>query len=205
MIRLQIKTDKRGWAYFKGPKGRVRIGGAAASAPYWLMNDGQLASDHSALGLSTALWCRLGDFAIKTIRERVARGLGSSDQPMPPLTKRYAIQKSKLRLGNKRNLMGTGEQGGHMLDALRVTYVDQRSCKIDITTRDARMKARANEQRSPWIGFSPSDRAKILSEFKRLFGTVAIDAGKFLASFRGLGGAKWMDPLGLRNSGRRAA
>jgi len=185
MIQVTIKHDKRGWDYFRSSRedrGRVRVG---------------------ALNLSTRLWMQLALYAIKVIRERVTAGIGSNDQPMKPLSGRtsaiklagkfvrqragYADWKRARGLQSIRDLYGPGKDlkgnaGTHMLDDVRVTAVDETSAKIDITKRDSRTKARANEARSPWIGFSPNDRQKIMVEFRRLFGVECHDATDVFAA-----------------------
>ena len=137
---------------------------------------------------------RLGNFALTTIRERSARGLGSDGAPMKPLRasrietvvtgklasfKRigYAAWKAKHGLQPVRDLIGTGEQGGHMWDGARVTIAGEQLTRISFTKKHAREKALANEKRSPFFSFSPADQAKIVAEAARLFS----------ANFRNLG------------------
>lgn len=119
-------------------------------------------------------WFSLGRFAIQTIRERVSRGIGSDDAPMPPLSgrgsavtrdgkflrQRPGYREQKQRAGGRpiRDLYGKGDQGGHMLDNFTVREATTTSVRMDITSRSARVKARANERRSPWFGFSERDR-----------------------------------------------
>lgn len=224
MIQTQINYDKRQWGIFRTDQGKVR-----RSLPMGRGVAGMQARD--AAILSSELWMQLGKFAIQTIRERVAKGLGSSDQAMPALKNpgrkmRWSISQKKQveygssdsgypafkrRLGLKpiRDLYGPGglvvsyrtgnkrytRSGtkasraahggrGHMLDDIRVTYVDEASCKIDISNSASRVKARANEKRAPWIGFSPNDRKTIMAEFRRLF---KVECRDFTDVFRALG------------------
>jgi len=130
-------------------------------------------------------WFGLGQFAIKTIRERVARGIGSDDSPMPELSGRASAvtrdgkflrrqvgyRERKQRFGGRpiRDLYGRGDQGGHMLDNLRVREATTKSVRMDITSRLARVKARANEKRSPWFGFSARDRRIVLERMIDVF------------------------------------
>lgn len=131
-------------------------------------------------------WFELGKYAVETIRDRVSRGIGSDDAPMPALSgrgssvsangkfvrQRPGYREQKQRAGGKpiRDLFGKGNQGGHMLDGLRVREATPTSVRIDITSRWGRIKARANEQRSPWYGFSANDRrlifARMIDTFK---------------------------------------
>jgi hypothetical protein len=69
----------------------------------------------------------------------------------------------------------SSDHKGHMLDDIRVTYVDDNRCKIDITTTASRTKARANENRAPWWGWSPSDIMKLSNRFAEVFRMRAAD------------------------------
>jgi len=137
---------------------------------------------------------RLGVFSIELIRNRVARGIGSDDAPMKPLNARYA--KYKTYWGQPvRNLRGPGRQGGHMLDNISVRSADSSSVRIDITSRDARTKAAANEKKSPWYGWSPKDASEILEVAQQ----VARGNIREVTAERGL--SIWMDPYRLRSHG----
>lgn len=120
----------------------------------------------------------------------------------------YAREKRKLGLNPIRDLYGPGvgwtgvgskrrnrKAASHMLDELRVVSASPTEARIDITKADARMKARANEQRAPWYGFSGKDIRNLTVAARRMWGEniAAINA-------RGMGSSKWMDPLGI--SGR---
>lgn len=128
----------------------------------------------------------------------------------------YARRKRDMGLKPIRDLFGPGvgwtgsgssrkqrTGSSHMMDALRVTSASDTRATIDISTADARMKARANEQRAPWFGFSGRDTRNMLIESRRIWGE-NIEA--FQAQFRGVGARAnnevpvWMDPLGI--SGR---
>ena len=130
----------------------------------------------------------LGEFAIKTIRGRVSKGIGSDDSPMPPLKVSphagarfkihgqsrqiltYAQWKSKHGLQPIRDLKGTGKDGGNMLDNISVRTVSGSSVTIALTARKARQKALANEKRAPWFSFSDADSKAIAAEFARSAG-----------------------------------
>lgn len=130
-------------------------------------------------------WFALGQFAIKTIRDRVARGIGSDDAPMPALSgqasaitrdgkfvrRQAGYRDRKQRFGGRpiRDLYGKGDQGGHMLDNLKVREATPTSVRMDITSRLARVKARANEKRSPWFGFSARDRRIVIERMIDVF------------------------------------
>lgn len=206
MIKLTI-AGGQAWEVFRTAQGRMRRSlGARGSREAFL---------------SSQLWQKLGEYAITVIRARLALGIGSNDQAMPPL-KRPRNAKSidagypgfKRRLGLKpiRDLYGPGglvaqsrngkksylRSGssasraliggrGHMLDDLRVNAVSESGVSIDITNRASRAKARANEAKAAWIGFSRADRAKIMVKFGELFKAQGLDATALLQAFRGMG------------------
>ena len=102
------------------------------------------------------LLLELGTAQILNIRRRVARGEGLSDQKMPDVSDAYA----RARKGGEktRNLLLTGR----MLGGLTVE-VDESKFTATIGFSDGASveKARANQARSPWFGFSPNDRAQL--------------------------------------------
>lgn len=141
-----------------------------------------------------------GKFAVETIKERVAEGKGSDDAPMPPLKGGYGRWKAKVGKGG-RNLRLTGG----MLDNFTVRYADERMVRADITSRLGRIKARANERRSPWFGFSRNDEKKIFTEATRIFGPNLRNIG---VNLRANGLARrpiWLDPLGISGTAAKRA
>lgn len=153
---------------------------------------------------------------------------GSKDIPMG-----WEIQSNPSRI---RDLWGTGEKlqskwiegkgrvwskiyipgsrmtvgGAHMLDAMRVTSASANRAVISITTQDARLKARANEARSPWWGLSPGNVVELNRMVPQLF-RQNVEALKlnFAVALNGGGQRRvalpiWLDPLGLKNSGGMA-
>lgn len=137
----------------------------------------------------------------KSVIERVTSGLGADDAPMKPLTTRaYALRgprgnfirkgppyqewKAKHGLSPIRDLVGPGE-GGHMLENLSVRYADERSAKIALTSNKARIKALANEKRSPWLWWSEKDQGRVLNYARKVFGAnVEIIQETFRRAFR---------------------
>ena len=128
---------------------------------------------------------RLGEFALKTVIERTKKGVGSDDSPMPALSQKYSAVKSKGKFVRQRvpyalwkaehglqpfrDLSGTGKQGGHMLDNPSVRLATESSVKMAFTSRTARMKAVANEKRTPFFSFSDADEKKIREYAEQLF------------------------------------
>ena len=85
-----------------------------------------------------------------------------------------------------------------MLDNISVRRAVPNAVRIDITGRDARLKAAANEKRDPWYGWSPSDAAAIL-EMAQVMARGNI---REVTAERGL--SIWMDPRRLRSTGYRS-
>jgi len=169
---------------------------------------------------------RLGAAAIASIQARVSRGIGSQDQPMPPLTPRYRAWKTKIGGSGLRDLRGPGAltykvqrkgktavrhigkaASSHMLDNITVREATESRVRIDITDTFSRIKARANERRAPWFGLSPSDIRNVYAAARQIFGPTLINVGGALRGARGgvLGSsAIWMDPLGIADQQRAA-
>lgn len=131
---------------------------------------------------------RLGEFALKTVVDRTKKGVGSDDTAMPALKQGkvmqfagrangraqfrnigYAGWKAQHGLQPIRDLVGDGRQGGHMLDNPSVRSVSETSVRMAFTSRSARVKALANEKRSPFWSFSEADQKKILEFANGLF------------------------------------
>ncbi len=138
---------------------------------------------------------RLGEFAIQTVKARVARGIGSDDAQMAPLsgsrivkakvwnkrsryvtingryrmTEGYAAWKSKHGLQPIRDLKGTGKDGGNMLENLTVRSVSESLVTIGFSQNKARAKAISNERKSPWLSFSDSDERLIVAYARQMF------------------------------------
>lgn len=125
----------------------------------------------------------IGSAGLLSVFQRVRNAQNASDAPAKPLTKRYAIYKSKRHLGNKRNLFLTGQ----MLRSLKLRTVrDNRAYasvgadmrvenkalrKKDKTIRKLTNKdvAWVNQQRDPWLLFSPANRRVIIAKAREVF------------------------------------
>ena len=101
---------------------------------------------------------KIGTVGVAAVKNRVTAALGPDDGPAKPLTKRYAIRKTKLGLGNRRNLTFTG----NMLRNLSLRTVSENAAKADVTSRKERIKAWANQNIEPWLVFSPKNKAPLL-------------------------------------------
>jgi len=177
----------------------------------------------------------LGNVGIASMLKRIAAGLGSNDQQMPPYSDRkgrpiyarYSMKHHKwvyygpeapsykelqAKAGHHMRVLrgpGLGWTGSkkkgtfrhrktenHMLDQIRVTSASPTEARIAITTEDARVKARANEKRAPWFGFSGRDVRSLTAAAKKMWGNNILGLNARIA---GGGGAKpkWLDPLGM--------
>ena len=110
---------------------------------------------------------KIGSVGVATVKNRLAAALDSNDAPSKPLTKGYARQKTRLGLGDNRNLMLTGD----MLRNFQVRTVSDNQAKANNSSRKGRLKAWVNQKIEPWVLFSPKNRketqaaaAKVLQE-----------------------------------------
>jgi hypothetical protein len=87
--------------------------------------------------------------------------------------------------------------GAHMLDNFTVRYADELTVRMDITAQWARDRARANEQRAPWFGFSPNDIRVIAGLAQQMFHANVTDLAVQLLGQKA--SAVWLDPYGLQD------
>lgn len=100
---------------------------------------------------------KLGTVGNASVIDRVGKVLNSEDQSSKPLTKQYAIRKTKAGKGNRRNLRFTG----NMLRELSVRTVTQNRSNSGLTTDRNRRKARGNQAIEPWLLFSPNNQQAV--------------------------------------------
>ena len=108
---------------------------------------------------------QVGAAGLLAVKKRIAAAQGPGDSPSKPLTKRYAIQKSKLRKGNLRDLWLTGK----MLKNLTLRTVSENSSKAALTSRKERVKGFANAKIEPWLVFSPKNKIAVMEKAKQVF------------------------------------
>lgn len=120
---------------------------------------------------------QLAEYGIQLQKDQCAKGIGSDGAPMPPLKPRVQFAgrtngKVSFIAGGKtlRNLYGPGIDG-HMLDDIRINYLDDKRASYAITRRSSRIKALANEQKAPWWGWSPESVEKLQGMASELFET----------------------------------
>jgi hypothetical protein len=133
-----------------------------ASVRIWFKR--QLRVDH--LSFRQFQMLKLGTVGLAAVKNRLAAGLSPRDASGKPLTKRYAIFKSKrLRRRAVRDLSLTGS----MLRNLSVRTVSEKAAKAALTSRKDRIKGLANERIEPWLVFSPANRAAVTEAARRIF------------------------------------
>ncbi len=107
----------------------------------------------------------IGNVGVAAVKGRVQAALGPSDSGAKPLSRYYAIKKTKMGRGNRRNLVLTG----NMLRNFMVRTVTERRAVASNTTRKDREKARANERIEPWVVFSPKNKAAVTKATQQVF------------------------------------
>ena len=112
---------------------------------------------------------KLGNVGVATVKNRLAAAQGPEDSAAKPLTKRYAIWKTKLGRGNRRNLMLTGD----MLRNFQVRTVSENKAKASNSTRKDRIKAWITSKIEPWAVFSPKNRAAVQQAGQKILAEIA--------------------------------
>ena len=107
---------------------------------------------------------KVGNVGVAAVKNRVAAAQGPTDSSAKPLAKRYAIWKTKLGKGNRRNLMLTGD----MLRNFQVRTVSENRAKASTSTRKDRIKAWITSKIEPWIVFSPRNRTAVRDAMNRV-------------------------------------
>lgn len=107
---------------------------------------------------------KIGNVGVAAVKNRVTAALGPNDSSAKPLTKRYAIRKTKLGKGNRRNLTFTGD----LLRNFKVRTVSENKARASLSTRKDRIKAWVNQKIEPWAVFSPKNRDAVLEAARRV-------------------------------------
>jgi hypothetical protein len=106
----------------------------------------------------------LGNSGVAAVKSRLAVAQGPTDAPAKPLTKRYAIWKTRQGKGNRRNLTFTGD----LLRNFQVRTVSENRAKAGVSTRKDRIKAWANQKREAWMVFSPKNKAAVVGAARKM-------------------------------------
>ena len=107
---------------------------------------------------------KIGTVGVAAVKNRVGSAQGPTDGAAKPLTKRYAIRKTTLGKGNRRNLSFTGD----MLRNFLVRTVSENKAKASNSTRKDRLKAWINNKIETWIAFSPRNRGAVIDATNRI-------------------------------------
>ena len=107
---------------------------------------------------------KIGTVGVAAVKNRLAAAQGPADSSAKPLPKRYAIWKTKIGKGNRRNLMLTGD----MQRNFQVRTVSENKAKASNSTRKDRIKAWITNKIEPWITFSPRNKAAVLDATNRI-------------------------------------
>ncbi len=109
-------------------------------------------------GLTTDAMIGIGESFIDSMFARWDRAENVYDVPAKPLKKGYAIQKSKLRRGNRRNLKLTGDMRAHV----KVLSANQNRVVIGPTDSAMAERIRFNNMKDRQYGVSPKDKEAIV-------------------------------------------
>ena len=123
---------------------------------------------------------KIGTVGVAAVKNRLAAAQGPEDRAAKPLTKRYAIHKTRLGKGNRRTLSLTGR----MLSNFSLRTVTENSAKAGLTSRKERIKGWANQKIEPWVVLSPKNQAAVREAARR----VLAEAKDRLVVERWLGG-----------------
>lgn len=99
---------------------------------------------------------------LRSIKARLAKAVDENDSRTKPLSKGYAIFKSRAGKGNQRNLRFSGA----LLDGIKPRYADDQQAIADATGQLGRMKARIYRD---LLRFSPNDQAVMRKVADELF------------------------------------
>jgi hypothetical protein len=102
---------------------------------------------------------KIGNVGLASVKNRLARAQSGSDSPAKPLSRYYAIRKTRMGKGNRRNLMLTGD----MLRNFMVRTVNENKAVASNSTRKDRIKAWINNKIEPWAVFSPKNRYEVVT------------------------------------------
>lgn len=106
----------------------------------------------------------LGGTGVRAVKARLGTAQGPGDSAAKPLTKRYAIFKTRKGKGNRRNLTFTGD----LLRNFQVRTVSENRAKASVSTRKDRIKAWANQKREEWMVFSPKNKAVVVEAARKM-------------------------------------
>jgi hypothetical protein len=111
---------------------------------------------------------KIGTVGVAAVKNRLASALGPQDAPAKPLNRHYAIYKTKLGRGNRRNLTFSGD----LLRNFQVRTVSENRAKAGVSTRTDRIKAWINQKIEPWMVFSPRNKTAVVEATRRVMNEI---------------------------------
>ncbi len=132
------------------------------------------------LNIKQAQMFKIGNVGLASVKNRLAGAQGPNDGAAKPLSRYYAIRKTKMGRGNRRDLMLTGD----MLRNFMVRTVSENKAKASNSTRKDRVKAWITNKIEPWAVFSPKNRIVVQQTTQQVLNEIA----PRLAIERSLGG-----------------
>jgi hypothetical protein len=121
------------------------------------------------LNVKQAQMFKIGNVGLASVKNRLAAAQGPTDSAAKPLSRYYAIRKTKMGKGNRRNLMLTG----NMLRNFQVRSVSENKAKVSNSTRKDRIKAWITSKIEPWAVFSPKNRVVVHDTAQKLLAEIA--------------------------------
>ncbi len=121
------------------------------------------------LNVKQAQMFKIGNVGLASVKNRLAAAQGPNDSPAKPLSRYYAIRKTKMGKGNRRNLMLTGD----MLRNFQVRTVSENKAKASNSTRKDRIKAWITNKIEPWVVFSPKNREVVHQTAQKILAEIA--------------------------------
>ncbi len=121
------------------------------------------------LNVRQAEMFKIANVGLASVKNRLAAAQGPTDSAAKPLSKYYAIRKTKMGKGNRRNLMLTGD----MLRNFMVRTVSENKARATNSTRKDRIKAWITSKIEPWAVFSPRNRQVVHDTAQHLLAQLA--------------------------------
>lgn len=112
---------------------------------------------------------KIANVGVASVKNRLAAAQGPNDGPAKPLSKYYAVRKTRMGKGNRRNLMLTG----NMLRNFMVRTVSEKKARASNSTRKDRIKAWLTNKIEPWVVFSPRNRQAVHKAARTVLNEIA--------------------------------
>jgi hypothetical protein len=121
------------------------------------------------LNVRQAEMFKIANVGLASVKNRLAAAQGPTDSAAKPLSRYYAIRKTRMGKGNRRNLMLTGD----MLRNFMVRTVSENKARATNSTRNDRIKAWITSKIEPWAVFSPKNREVVHQTAQQLLSQLA--------------------------------